>query len=129
MNLTACPHCGAKLPLAVDAFCSACRGDLSEPPVASVVTVRDSPTESVAARPTGIPFGRIFGGLGMLVGVASGARSLGRIGGVEQVVREDPFYLFGYLSGSAVVSGLIGLVLGVILGHFVRSVRRPKNRV
>jgi hypothetical protein len=65
----------------------------------------------------------------MLVGVASGARSLGRIGGVEQVVREDPFYLFGYLSGSAVVSGLIGLVLGVILGHFVRSVRRPKNRV
>jgi hypothetical protein len=65
----------------------------------------------------------------MLAGFANGARALGRIAGVEQVAREDPFYLIGYLSGSAVVSGLIGLLLGVILGHLVRSVIRPKNPV
>jgi hypothetical protein len=27
-----CPHCGESLPLVADAYCSACGGDLGEPP-------------------------------------------------------------------------------------------------
>jgi hypothetical protein len=126
VDLTACPHCGASLPLAVDAFCPECGNELSEPPVASLV-VGDNPPAPVDIHRTGAPFGRIFGVLGMLAGIASGAVSLTRIYAKDQVVQHDPFYMIGYVTGSAAVSGLIGLVFGIILGFCVRSINRPKR--
>jgi hypothetical protein len=124
MKVTVCPHCGAQVSPIDDAFCSECRGDLSEPLVNPVVSGGNEPTKSVAAQPPGLPLGRICGGIGVLVGIASTVLSLGGAGGEG---RGNLAFLSGYACGSAAVLGLIGLAFGAALGYFIRSASPRKT--
>src|SRR5262245_35689893 len=102
----ACPHCGAGLPVAVDAFCPACRNDLSEPPTPRAPRI----APPAGATPAGTRKLIVWCGFaGATVGLVAGVGALAATGSDG-----DGGYVVGYVAGRVLMGGLVGLVIGVV---------------
>ncbi len=103
---TNCPHCGARLSMAHDAFCSECFGDLDEPPDYPLAEL-DSDEEPLANWNARILWRRRGLGLGVALGLLCSFLSH----------PDGPAAFVGILAGSVAIFGSIGWFIGHAIGQ------------